>query len=267
MADIELCAAPEVVAVGSTIGEVVDYWGRAAPAAPAIAARNRKDMSYGELARLTDTIATQLQHAGFGPDSRLAVVHRGGAEALTTVLGVVKRSIAVPVSNEYSAHEFGSHFDACGVEAVIVDARLDAPVREVARARGMRVIEVGHGRDADAAGHVALDLPSPQAYALAAPARADDIAFLFGTSGTTRASKLVPLRHRHMVSRSESTALLHELTKDDRCFNQNRLFLCSGISNSCAALFAGGCAVHPDERGPFDLRAFIDDLTLSLIHI
>jgi len=261
MADIELCAAPEVVAVGSTIGEVVDYWGRAAPAAPAIAARNRKDMSYGELARLTDTIATQLQHAGFGPDSRLAVVHRGGAEALTTVLGVVKRSIAVPVSNEYSAHEFGSHFDACGVEAVIVDARLDAPVREVARARGMRVIEVGHGRDADAAGHVALDLPSPQAYALAAPARADDIAFLFGTSGTTRASKLVPLRHRHMVSRSESTALLHELTKDDRCFNQNRLFLCSGISNSCAALFAGGCAVHPDERGPFDLRAFIDDLT------
>jgi acyl carrier protein len=64
-----------------------------------------------------------------------------------------------------------------------------------------------------------------------------------------------------MVSRSESTALLHELTKDDRCFNQNRLFLCSGISNSCTALFAGGCVVHPDERGAFDLRAFIDDLT------
>ena len=118
---------------------------------------------------------------------------------------------------------------------------------------GLRVIEVEHGRDADAAGHVTLDLPPPQDHTLAAPARADDIAFVFGTSGTTRASKLVPLRHRHMVSRSESTALLHELTKDDRCFNQNRLFLCSGISNSCTALFAGGCVVHPDERGPFDL--------------
>jgi acyl-CoA synthetase (AMP-forming)/AMP-acid ligase II/acyl carrier protein len=261
MADIALCPAPEVVAVGSTIGEVVDYWGRVAPAAPAIAARNRKDMSYGELARLTDSLASQLQHAGFGRQSRLAVVHRGGAEALTTVLGVVKRSIAVPISNEYSAHEFASHFDACVVEAVIVDARLDTSVREVARARGMRVIEVGHGRDADAAGHVTLDLPSPQDYATAAPASADDIAFVFGTSGTTRASKLVPLRHRHMVSRFESTALLHELTKDDRCFNQNRLFLCSGIANSCTALFAGGCVAHPDDRGPFDLRAFIDDLT------
>jgi len=261
MGDIELCATSEAVAVGYTIGEVVDYWGRATPAAPAIAGRNRKDMSYGELARLTDGIAAQLQHAGFGRDSRLAVVHRGGAEALTTVLGVVKRSIAVPISNEYSAQEFGNHFDACGVEAVIVDARVDGPVRGAARAAGIRVIEVRQGRDADPAGHVTLDLPSPRDHVPATPARADDIAFVFGTSGTTRASKLVPLRHRHMVSRAESTALLHELTKDDRCFNQNRLFLCSGISNSCTSLFAGGCVVHPDERGPFDLRAFIDDLT------
>src|SRR5689334_2305546 len=178
MADIAFCPAPEAVAVGSTIGEIVDHWGRVAPAAPAIAARNRKDLSYRELARLTDGIAAQLQHAGFGRDSRLAVVHRGGAEALTTVLGVVKRSIAVPISNEYSAQEFASHFDACGVEAVIVDARLEAPVREVARARGMRVIEVGHGRDSDAAGSVSLDLPSAQDHALSAPARADDIAFV-----------------------------------------------------------------------------------------
>src|SRR2546423_4796528 len=154
MADIGSRAAREGVGVASTIGEVVDYWGRAAPAAPAIAARNRRDMSYGELALLTDSIAAQLQQAGFGRDSRLAVVHRGGAEALTTVLGVVKRSIAVPISNEYSAHEFGSHLDACGAEAVIVDARLDAPVRDVARARGLRVIDVGHGGDAQPAGHV-----------------------------------------------------------------------------------------------------------------
>ena len=260
MADIGLRAAPEGVAAASTIGGMVDYWGRAAPAAPAIAARDRKYMSYGELARLTDGLAAQLRHAGFRPDSRLAVVHRGGAEALTTMLGVVKCAIAVPISSDYSAIEFGSHLEACGVEAVIVDALLDAPVREAASARGMRVIDFRHGQDTDAAGHVALDLPSPQDHALTVPVRADDMAFVFGTSGTTGASKLVPLRHRHMLSRSESTALLYELTKDDRCFNQNRLFLCGGISNSLTALFAGGCVSHPDKRGPFDLRAFIDDL-------
>jgi acyl-CoA synthetase (AMP-forming)/AMP-acid ligase II/acyl carrier protein len=261
MADIALRAEPAAAAVASTIGEVVDYWGRVAPAAPAIAARNRKDMSYGELATLTDRIAAQLQHAGFGPNTRVAIVHRGGAEALSTLLGVVKRSIAVPISYEYVASEFESHLDASNAEAVIVDARLDGPVRDVARARGLRVIDVGRGRDSDAAGDVALDLPSPRDHSLIAPVRADDIAFVFGTSGTTHASRRVPLRHRHMVSRSESTALLHELTKTDRCFNQNRLFLCSGVSNSCTALYAGGCVVHPDERGPFDLRAFIEGLT------
>jgi acyl-CoA synthetase (AMP-forming)/AMP-acid ligase II/acyl carrier protein len=261
MTDLGLRTAPEGVAIASTIGEVVDHWARSTPAAPAIAARNRKEMSYSELALLTDGIAAQLQHAGFGPRSRVAVVHRGGAEALTTLLGVVKRSIAVPISYEYSAPEIERHLDACGVESVIVDARLDGPVREIARARGMRLIDVGHGRDADAAGHVTLDLPVPLHRALATSARADDTAFVFGTSGTTRAPKLVPLRHRHMVSRADSTALLHELTQDDRCFNQNRLFLCSGISNSFTALFAGGCVVHPDERGPFDLRQFIEGLT------
>jgi acyl-CoA synthetase (AMP-forming)/AMP-acid ligase II len=100
MAEIVLCPAPEIVAVGSTIGEVVDHWGRAAPNSPAIAARNRKDMSYGELAHLTDSVVAQLQHAGYSRYSRLAVVHRGGAEALTTILGVVKQSIAVPISSE-----------------------------------------------------------------------------------------------------------------------------------------------------------------------
>src|SRR5262245_9767951 len=196
MADIALRAEP-AAAAASTIGEVVDYWGRVAPAAPAIASRNRKDMSYGELANLTDRIAAQLQQAGFGPNTRLAIVHRGGAEALTTILGVVKRSIAVPISYEYVASELESHLDASGPEAVIVDARLDGPVRDVARVRGLRLIDVAHGEDSDSAGQVALDLPSPRDHSLTAPARADGIAFVFGTSGTTRGSKLVPLRHRH----------------------------------------------------------------------
>ena len=116
MADIALRAEPAVAAVASTIGEIVDYWGRLAPTAPAIASRDGKDMSYGELARLTDRIAIQLQHAGFDTSSRLAIVHRGGAEALTTVLGVVKRAIAVPISHEYVASEFDSYLTASGAE-------------------------------------------------------------------------------------------------------------------------------------------------------
>ena len=251
---------PASVLPPATIGEVIDRWAHIAPGAPAIAARQRRDLSYGELAALTDGIARQLAHAGFRPDSRLAIVHRGGAEMLTTALAVVKRSIAVPINPEFSANEFGNYFDACGVDAVLVDADLDTPAREIARARGMRLIEILRGADDAAAGQVTLDLPLIEDRSVDVRARADDIAFVFGTSGTTIASKRVPLRHRHMVFRSESTATLHELTPDDRSFNQNRLFLCSGLSNSCTALYAGSCVLLPDEKGRFDLHAFIDGL-------
>jgi acyl-CoA synthetase (AMP-forming)/AMP-acid ligase II len=253
-------SVPDSVPSPETIGEVIGRWARIAPEAPAIAARNQRDMSYGELAALTDGIARQLRHAGLRPDSRLAIVHGGGAEMLTTALGAVKCSIAVPISHEFSANEFGQYFDACEVDVVLVDAELDTPVREVARAREMRLVEIRRSQDDAAAGHVTLDLPPSDDRSPDVRARADDIAFVFGTSGTTLASKRVPLRHRHMVSRSESTATLHELKPDDRCFNQNRLFLCSGISNSCTALYAGSCVLHPDERGRFDLRVFIEGL-------
>src|SRR4030095_9786571 len=109
---------PDSVRPPATIGEVIDRWAHIAPEAPAIAARNRRDMSYRELAALTDGIARQLRHAGFRPDSRLAIVHGGGAEMLTTALGVVKCSIAVPINHESSATEFGTYFDACEMDAV-----------------------------------------------------------------------------------------------------------------------------------------------------
>ena len=243
-----------------TVSDVIRHWAHAAPDASAIAARNRRDMSHRELMALIDRMARQLAEAGFGPTSRLAVMHRGGAEMLTTVLGIANCAIAVPVNAELAASEFAGYVEAGQIDAVVTDFQLDTPVRGIAQAHGLPVIEVRGGHNGDTAGHVALDLPPAGDGPPARSPSPDDVAFIFGTSGTTRASKLVPLRHRHMVSRSESTAVLHELTASDRCWNQNRLFLCSGISNACTALYAGGCVAHPDETHRFDLQAFLESL-------
>jgi len=243
-----------------TIGDMIRDRAAAAPGAAAIAARNRRDMSYGELAVLIDRIAGQLRSQGYGPASRVAVVHRGGAEMIATLLGVVNCAIAVPLGDEVPATGVAALLGAMRIDGLLVDAALDTPVRDVARAMGLTMIDVRSGQHGDAAGHVALDLPLPAIDGTAALAGPEDIAFIFGTSGTTRAARLVPLRHRHMVSRSLSTAVLHELTGGDRCFNQNRLFLCSGISNACTALYAGGCVIHPDDDERFDLGVFVDGL-------
>ena len=243
-----------------TIGGMIRDRATVTPGAAAIAARNRRDMIYGELAAQTDRIARQLRGQGYGPASRLAVVHRGGAEMIATLLGTVSCAIAVPLGDEVPTTGLAALLAALRIDGLLVDAALDTPARDVARAMGLTVIDVRPGQHGDAAGHVALDLPSPAIDGAAAPSGPEDVAFIFGTSGTTRAARLVPLRHRHMMSRSESTAVLHELTASDRCFNQNRLFLCSGISNACTALYAGGCVIHPDDGERFDLDAFVGGL-------
>ncbi len=260
MGHSQLYSGPENVAAGQSIGDMIRGWALAAPDAGAIAAPNKRDLSYRELAVLTDRIARQLRDQGYGPESRLALVHRGGAETITTLLGIVNRAIAVPLSDAIPVAGLADFLAACRIDGVLIDARLDTPVRAVARATGLRVIDVQSGQYGDPAGLVALDLPPPSDAAADGLTRPDDVAFIFGTSGTTRAARLVPLRHRHMISRSESTATLHELAASDRCFNQNRLFLCSGISNACATLYAGGCVAHPDEHGRFDLDTFVDGL-------
>jgi len=248
------------VAAARTIGDVVRTWAQVTPDATAIVARNRRDMSYGDLAQHTTRIARQLREQGFGPASRVALVHRDGAPMITTLLGIVDCAAAVPLSDELAVAGLADRFAAMRIDGVLVDATLDTPLRDVARAAGVRVIEVRSGGNDGPAGEIALDLPPPSADADETRIGPNDTAFVFGTSGTTQDARLVPLRHRHMVSRSRSTAVLHELVASDRCLNQNRLFLCSGISNACAALYAGGSIAHPDANERFDVDAFFDGL-------
>ena len=49
------------VAVARTLGDMIGAWAVAAPNASALAARDKRDMSYRDLALLTDRIALQLR--------------------------------------------------------------------------------------------------------------------------------------------------------------------------------------------------------------
>ena len=251
---------PEYPTVARTIHDVIRHWATITPDAPAIAAPNRREMSYRELMAVMNCMAHQLTQLGFGPASRLAVVHRGGAELMTTLLGIVNCAIAVPLNDEMPATELARHVEACRIDGVIADCGLDTPLRDIAQARGLRVIDVRDGLDGDPAGHAALDLTPVGDSRFHPNPSPNDVALMLRTSGTTRTPKLVPLLHRHIVFRAESLADLHELTTDDRCWNQNRLFLASGIANTCAPLYAGGCVIYPDPERRLDLGAFFEGL-------
>src|SRR5262245_54487629 len=106
-------AEPRGLDAAGTIGDVIRHWARATPEAPAMAAVSRQPMSYRGLAALVDRLARQLDAAGVGRGSRLAVVHRGGAEMLTTVLGIVNHATALPVSAVHLVETAGQAVRKC----------------------------------------------------------------------------------------------------------------------------------------------------------
>ena len=244
-----------------SFAEIIRHWAAVAPSAPVLACPEKQDMSYGRLAELMTYLSCQLVEAGFGPGRRLALVHRGGPDAIAALLGIMNCASAVPLNPALSADELERSIRGCRVDGVLVDATLNSPVRKVVTEMGLPIIELLSGQPADPAGHVSLDLPSPAKGTPPELAQSEDIACIFGTSGTTNVPKIVPVRHRQLISLSQSSAALYELTPNDRSLNQNRLFLAGGIYSTCAALFSGSSVCFLENDDKTDLNAFFEGLT------
>ena len=98
-----------------------------------------------------------------------------------------------PLNPAYRAQELAFYLEDIRADAVVIDARLDTPAREVARSSASAFLELTADPSAPAGmfgidGFVPAapfdDLPDP-----------DAVALLLHTSGTTARPKLVPLTH------------------------------------------------------------------------
>ena len=125
-------------------------------------------------------------------------------------------------------------------EAVVVGASLDTPARDVARARGISVIEL-HVDTAAPAGAFTLDGVSPEP-PLADPSP-DDVALVLHTSGTTSRPKLVPLTHRQLGVSARNVAQTLQLSPADRCLNVMPLFHIHGLVAALLASLDAGASV------------------------
>jgi acyl-CoA synthetase (AMP-forming)/AMP-acid ligase II/acyl carrier protein len=258
---IDLSTVQETLGAARTMRDVIRHWAGVSPESPAIAALNHHDMSYRDLAVLIDRIAGQLAARGFGADTRIALVHRGGPSMMTALLGISACSVLVSLNDSFSEDEFRWHITTRKIDAIIIEASFASPIRDVAASMGLPVIDaMTEGKD-NCAGHITLDLPMGDETVTPDFTEAEDIAFIFATSGTTSNPKIVPLRHRHLLSRVESTSALYELTAHDKCLNLNRLFLCGGVSNAFTALYAGGCVAFLKAKAQVDLSVFAHALT------
>lgn len=214
------------------------------PDAVALASTGRPPLTRARLAELVASTAGALNRAGAGRGDCVAIVMPHGAELATACLAVSSCAAAAPLNPEYREAEFAFQFESLKPRLVLLAAGHGAAVRALAQARGIPVVDVVPV-DGAATGVFRLAAPAP-----AAPAReggflrADDVALVLHTSGTTAQPKKVPLTQRNLLASAGNLIASVGLGAEDRCLHVLPMFHIGGIVDALAApLVAGGSAV------------------------
>ncbi|MEO8450729.1 MAG: AMP-binding protein, partial [Gemmatimonadota bacterium] len=207
----------------------------------AIEAIGRGPLTRAGLLAHVDASAAALRSLGLGPRDTAAVVLPNGPEMATAFLATAVAGVSAPLNPAYRRDEFAFYLEDLGARVLIIGDELSSPAREVARERGIRVIELSTPADAPA-GVFALNgsVPRPAAPVHPEPNAA---ALVLHTSGTTARPKLVPLSHHNLAASAAQIARTLELAPADRCLNVMPLFHIHGLMAALLASLHAGASV------------------------
>lgn len=219
-----------------------DLLAAGADQATALAAPDASPLTHAELRALVDRTVASLNAMGIGRGDRVAIVLPNGPFMASAFLAVAAGAASAPLNPAYRADEFEFYLKDLGAKGLIVDAGSDSPAVSVARALGVRIIEL-RSDGSHRAGSFVLSSESPQGAVAAQPglARAQDVALVLHTSGTTSRPKIVPLTQANVCASARNIRTFLSLDASDRGLNIMPLFHIHGlIAGVTAPLSAGG---------------------------
>jgi acyl-CoA synthetase (AMP-forming)/AMP-acid ligase II len=214
----------------------------AASAAPALAAPGRPGLDHGGLASQVEDGVRALRRLGVRRGDRVAMVMGNGPDTAAAFLAVASVASAAPLNPAYRGEELDFYLGDLPARALLVRRGEGGVAAEVARARGIPVIELAAG---EAAGRFTLSGddgggdPGP-------PPGPDEVALVLHTSGTTARPKQVPLTHGNLCASARAVAAVLELGPADRSLHLMPLFHIHGlVAGLLAPLAAGGSLFVP----------------------
>jgi acyl-CoA synthetase (AMP-forming)/AMP-acid ligase II len=180
-----------------------------------------EELSYSRLAYETDRLIEKLRAMGFKSRDKVAVALPNGITAGIVILGIMSAGgVVVPINLGWREKEFTYILENSESDFLISNneiitqagVHIEAKALESYRdAEIMRLSELG-GTDTDAE-----------------KIRADDLALMLYTSGTTGKPKGVMLTHSNLLAETSYIVKGHELTEEDRALQVLPLFHINGL--------------------------------------
>jgi len=144
-------------------------------------------LSFAQLSGRASQVANFLKAQGVGPGDRILIMLGNVVPLWETMLAVIRLgAVIIPATTLLERDDLADRIQRGGVKAIVTDAALTARFAEVAGAAVRVAVGAAPGWISYASSRQA-----PVQFTPAAATRADDLLFLYFTSGTTARPKLV----------------------------------------------------------------------------
>lgn len=250
---------PRELPIASSIARLLAVQADRQPDAPALMFSGGAPITYRQLHEQVTAIGVSLRSAGVANHDRVAIVHPNGPGMAVAFLGVASAAVCAPLNPTYAATEFDFYLDDLDARAVIVPSGWDSPVREVAKKRGITVLELMDRASPD--GRVfALDVSTSAPSSAKEQPSDDAIALILHTSGTTARPKMIRLSQRNLCASAANIRSTLRLAESDRCLNVMPLFHIHGLIGALlSSLASGACVVCAPGFSPVHFYDWLDE--------
>lgn len=208
--------------------------------APFLHLADGRTLSYEAFLRLTARYAHALCAAGLVPGDRLAAQVEKSPEALAVYAACVQAGIVfLPLNTGYTADEITYFVQDSGARLLVCDGSRSAALRGMAERAGAALMTL----DADGTGSLPDAARNQPETFSTAPRKADDLAALLYTSGTTGRSKGAMLTQTNLLSNAQVLVDYWRFTAQDVLLHALPIFHTHGLFVATNVILLAGASM------------------------
>ncbi len=212
------------------------------PDSLALGAPGQPFLNYHGLENHIRQTVERLNALGIGRNDPVAIVVPNGPEMASAFVSIASGATSAPLNPAYQTPEYEFYLTDLDAKALVIDQNFDSPAREVAKAKGIPVLELVVDKS-QPAGLFTLEGEAQPLTAEAGFAEDTDVALVLHTSGTTSRPKIVPLQHKNVLATARNIRSTLHLTPEDRCLNIMPLFHIHGLMAAVLSSLGAGATV------------------------